>query len=69
MALQNQLSNIKTESEINFQRLGWKKIFVENLKIHKKILKLTNKIFSHYIINQLCLNNCDQCKNPEQIQQ
>ncbi len=43
-----------------------KKIFAENLKIRKKILKLTKKIFSHYIINQPCLNNCDQCKNPEQ---
>ncbi len=43
---------------------------MENLKIRKKILKLTKKNFSHYIINQLCLkNNCDQCKNPEQIQQ
>jgi hypothetical protein len=31
------------------------------------MLKPTKKIFSHYIINQPCLNNCDQCKNPEQI--
>ncbi len=60
---------MKTESEINFQSVGWKKIFAENLKIRKKILQLTKKNFSHYVINQPCLNNCDQRKNPEQIQQ
>ncbi len=32
------------------------------------MLKFAKKI-SHYIVNQPCLNNFNQCKNPKQIQQ
>ncbi len=49
--------------------LGRKKNICNTLKIHFKILKLQKKMFSHYIINPPCLNNCNQCKNSEQIQQ
>jgi hypothetical protein len=60
---------MKQGMKLIFKDYVEKKMFAKNLHIHKKITLTYIKKFSHYIINPPCLNNCDQCKNPEQIQQ